>query len=129
MSDVVFLDLNDVLRIHTSTIEEEGGRHGIRDIALVESAVAAPRASFGGEYLHPDLASMAAAYMFSLVCNHGFVDGNKRVGTLSALVFLDCNGIIAFPPAQELERITLAVAKGEMDKDELVAWWSQRILR
>ena len=125
MSDIFFLDLNDVLQIHTSTIDEEGGSHGIRDIALVESAVAAPRSSFGGEYLHPDLASMAAAYMFSLVCNHGFVDGNKRVGTLAALVFLDSNGVTAFPPAEELEQITMALARGELGKDELVAWWSQ----
>lgn len=124
MSEVVFLDLNDVLAIHQNTVEHEGGGQGIRDIALIESAVAAPTASFGGHYLHPDLASMTAALMFSLVSNHGFVDGNKRVGTLAALVFLEVHGIEIYPPADQLERVTLAVASGQMSKDELVGFWS-----
>lgn len=93
-----FLDLNDVLAIHADTIAQEGGSAGIRDIALIESAVAAPMASFGGEFLHRDLASMAAALMFSLIGNHGFVDGNKQVGTLAALIFLDVNGVEQYPP-------------------------------
>lgn len=122
-----FLDLNDVLLIHQSTIEHEGGSYGVRDIALVESAVAAPMASFGGEYLHPDLASMAAAAMFSLISNHGFVDGNKRVGTLAALVFLDNNGLEELPDAGELEKAAFGVARGEMTRDELVSWSRERL--
>lgn len=125
MSEIVFLDLNDGLAIHQNTVEHEGGGQGIRDIALIESAVAAPAVSFGGEYLHPDLASMTGALMFSLVSNHGFVDGNKRVGTLAALVFLDVNGIEVYPPADPLERVILAVASGQMSKDELVQFWSE----
>lgn len=123
MDAVYFLDLNNVLAIHRNTLENEGGGEGIRDLALLESAVAAPMASFGGEYLHPDLASMAAALMFSLIGNHGFVDGNKRVGTLAALVFLDVNVQLSFPPAELLEEVAMKVAQGAMDKDELAQWW------
>lgn len=118
-----FLDVNDVLLIHGSTIEHEGGSHGVRDLALVESAVATARASFAGEYLHPDLASMAAAYMFALIAHHGFVDGKKRVGALAAMVFLDNDGVEVLPPPQELEAAALAVARGELLKDDLVARW------
>lgn len=122
-NDIVFLNLDDVLQIHQDTIANEGGTDGVRDIALIDSAVAAPRASFGGEYLHDDLAAMTAALMFALISNHGFVDGNKRVGTLAALVFRAANGEEAFPPAQELEEAAMSVAKGEMSRDELTKWW------
>lgn len=124
MNSLRFLDVNDVLAIHRDTLENEGGRRGIRDIALIESAVATPMAFFAGQYLHPDIVSMAASLMFSLIGNHGFVDGNKRVGTLAALVFLDVNGIETFPSAQELERVALGVASGAIDKDELTRWWA-----
>lgn len=68
---------------------------------------------------------MTAALMFSLISNHGFVDGNKRVGTLAALVFLDVNGIEAYPPADQLERVALAVAAGQMSKQELIQFWAE----
>ena len=123
MKEPLFLDLNDILQIHSDTIAHEGGAPGVRDIALVDSAVAAPRASFGGEYLHPDLAAMTAALMFALIGNHGFVDGNKRVGTLAALVFREVNGAKTFPPAPALEDVARSVARGEMDRDSLAGWW------
>ena len=127
MSEIYFLDLNDILTIHQSTIDQEGGSQGIRDVALVESAISAPMATFGGEFLNPDLASMTSALMFSLIGNHGFVDGNKRVGTLAAMVFLDNNGVETLPGAAELEEAALAVAQGKIRKDELVGWWRQRL--
>lgn len=124
-NEPLFLVLNDILQIHLDTIRNDGGGEGIRDIALIDSAVAAPRASFEGEYLHQDLASMTSALMFALISNHGFVDGNKRVGTLAALVFRDLNGEETFPPAQELEEIVMALAKGQMNRDELTDWWKK----
>jgi death-on-curing protein len=123
MSEPLFLDLDDILQIQADTIAQEGGMPGVRDIALIDSAVAAPRASFGGEFLHPDLAAMTAALMFALIGNHGFIDGNKRVGTLAALVFREVNGVEEFPPAPELESVALAVARGEMDRESLAVWW------
>lgn len=123
MSEPLFLDLDDILQIQADTIAKEGGATGVRDIALIDSAVAAPRASFDGQFLHPDLAAMTAALMFALIGNHGFVDGNKRVGTLAALVFREVNGVETFPPAQDLEDVALSVARGEMSRDSLADWW------
>lgn len=122
-NDPVFLNLDDILQIHQDTISHEGGSDGVRDIALIDSAVAVPKASFGGEYLHNGLAAMTGALMFALIANHGFVDGNKRVGTMAALVFRDINGENSFPPAQDLEETALSLARGEMSRDELASWW------
>src|SRR5580698_4165138 len=89
----LFLDLEHVLRIHAGMIERYGGAEGLRDAALLHSAAAMPQASYGGEFLHPDLFEMAAAYLFHIVQNHPFVDGNKRTGAAAAIVFLVINGI------------------------------------
>ena len=92
---------------------------GIRDIGLLESAVAMPAAGFGGQYLHADLHEMAAAYLFHIVQNHPFVDGNKRAGAVAACVFLGMNGIELDLKEDDFESAVLSVAKGEMDKATL----------
>jgi death-on-curing protein len=74
----LFLDIDRVLRTHRSLIERYGGAEGIRDVGLLHSAIAMPQASFGGEFLHKNLFEMAAAYLYHIVQNHPFVDGNKR---------------------------------------------------
>jgi death-on-curing protein len=81
-----------------------------------------PQQRFGGEYLHPGLAEMAAAYLFHIAQNHAFHDGNKRTAALAALIFLDVNGASSLPPPDEIERMTLAVAAGEATKDRLTEW-------
>lgn len=121
MSEPEFLTAEDVLQIHAHQIERFGGSHGLRDASLLESAVAQPQASFGGTYFHEDLLEMAAAYLFHLVANHAFVDGNKRVGLASALVFLDLNGAPIDSGTDELYELTMAVARGEMVKSEVTA--------
>jgi death-on-curing protein len=80
----LFLDLDHVLRTHHSLIETYGGAEGIRDVGLLHSAIAMPQASFGGQFLHQDLFEMAAAYLYHIVQNHAFVDGNKRTGAAAA---------------------------------------------
>ncbi len=120
--DVRFLAVADVLTIHENTIGYEGGMAGLRDPGLLESAVLMPQQQFGGEYLHPGLAEMAAAYLFHIAQNHAFHDGNKRTAVLAALIFLDVNGVSSLPPPDELEEKTLAVAAGKATKDELTAW-------
>ena len=120
--DVRFLAVADVLTIHENTIEHEGGMAGLRDPGLLESAVLMPQQRFGGEYLHPGLAEMAAAYLFHIAQNHAFHDGNKRTAALAALIFLDVNGASSLPPPDDLERMTLAVAASEATKDELTEW-------
>jgi death-on-curing protein len=86
---VFFLTVSEVLKLHELQLNRYGGSTGVRDLGLLESAVSQAQAGFGGVYLHEDLAAMAAAYLFSLVKNHPFVDGNKRAGLATALAFLD----------------------------------------
>ena len=111
-----FLNLEEVLQIHTDQIERYGGSRGIRDLTLLESAVAAPQAGFGGQYLHSDLFEMAGTYLFHIVQNHPFVDGNKRVGAAAALVFLKLNGIDLRISNPALVRLVLNVAQGKTGK-------------
>lgn len=114
-----FLSIEDVLDLHERLIERFGGSPGVRDQDLLESAVSQPVATFGGEHLHPDLFSMAAAYLFHLVSNHPFFDGNKRIGLLAALVFLDLNGVTLTEGSQELYELTMKVARSDADKGEV----------
>jgi len=116
-----------VLSLHQDTLAREGGSAGIRDMGLLESAVATPRQELFGVVLHPDLASKAAAYLYHIVCNHPFVDGNKRAGAMAALVFLHVNDAPRLPAPDELERATLDVAAGQMSKPDLVAWMQARV--
>jgi death-on-curing protein len=88
-----FLTLDEILEIHRDQITRYGGTTGIRDLGLLQSAAAMPAAAFEGRYLHGDLFEMAAAYLFHITCNHPFLDGNKRVGTVAAIVFLELNGL------------------------------------
>ena len=118
-----FLSLDDVIAIHENTIAHEGGLAGVRDYGLLESAAMMPQQQFGGAYLHPDLGSMAAAYLFHLCKNHPFLDGNKRCAALTALVFLYANGVQKLPKQELLEEVTLKVAEGGMSKDELTTWF------
>lgn len=117
-SDLLFLELDEVLEIHRTRIELYGGSYGVRDQGLLESAIAQPKQQFGGEYLHADLAEMAAAYLFSLCKNHAFVDGNKRVAAGAAIVFLKLNGARLRVDEQGLGDLTLAVADGRATKPQ-----------
>lgn len=119
--ELLFLDVEDILEIHATQLEIYGGGAGLRDRGLLESAVAQPQASFGGEYVHDDLFAMAAAYLFHIVSNHPFVDGNKRAGLLAAVVFLDVNGITIEQPSEPLHELTMGVAEGRLDKPAVAA--------
>jgi len=124
---VLFLSVQDVLAIHEDTIRHEGGLPGLRDPGLLESAVLMPQQQFGGRYLHPGLAEMAAAYLFHLCRNHAFNDGNKRVAVLAALIFLKVNGVERLPEPDDLEAVTLEVASGARGKDELTEWLREKV--
>jgi len=118
-NEIEFLDIDDVLAIHAQEIERFGGATGLRDRALLESAVSVPSSSFGGEYLHSDLFEMAAAYAYHISQNHPFFDGNKRAGLLVALIFLDLNGISIDTPSSRLYEAMMQVAEGKMSKKEI----------
>lgn len=114
--DPLFLDAEDVIEIHAMQLEVYGGSAGLRDRGLLESAVAQPQASFDGASAHDGLFEMAAAYLFHIVRNHPFVDGNKRAGLLAAVVFLDVNGISIAHPSDALYDLTMGVAEGRIEK-------------
>jgi death-on-curing protein len=119
MIEPIFLDVNDVLDLHTDQLDAFGGIHGIRDQGLLESAVMTPQASFGGEYLHSGIFEMAAAYAFHIAENQPFLDGNKRTALSSALAFLKINGVGVLDPEMLLYHAMIAVANKEMDKYDL----------
>ena len=122
----VYLSFKQVRDLHRSQLAHYGGRGGLRDRGALEAAVARPKTTFGGEDLDPDLAAKAAALLHSLVLNHPFVDGNKRVGAHAAVLFLLANGteLIASPAA--LVEVTLATARGELSAEALAIWFRQR---
>ena len=112
----LFLTLAEVLNFHEYQIRRFGGESGIRDTGLLESALAQPHASYGGEWLHQDLYAMAAAYAFHICKNHPFLDGNKRTALVSALVFLEINGVSLLDPDEKLPGAIENIATNTLDK-------------
>jgi death-on-curing protein len=119
----VFLSLLEVLEIHQDQIARYGGALGIRDINLLKSALGMPSATYAGQYLHTDICEMAAACLFHIVKNHPFIDGNKRVGAVVALVFLLLNGCDFKAPQDDFADMVLAVASGKMSKAEAILYF------
>jgi len=117
-----FLALDETLYLHSRLIAKTGGADGLRDLGALESALAQPRMTFGGADLYPTLVEKTAAFGFSLIQNHPFVDGNKRVGFAAMNIFLKRNGWKVQDSVDEQERIILGVAAGRVGRDELVAW-------
>jgi death on curing protein len=119
MKKIDYLTLAEVIEIHKNQIALYGGDSGLRDITLLQSAMALPESTFDNKYLHKDIYEMAAAYAFHICQNQPFVDGNKRVGLVTALVFLDFNGIDIDDPNEILYKAMMDVASGKMKKNKL----------
>ena len=124
--DPLFLSLAEVLEMHQQQIDRYGGSPGIRDSGGLQSALATPQASFGGEFLHPSIPAMAAAYLFHICQNHAFVDGNKRVGTNAAITFLLMNDWEPDFEPNDLADVVLSLASGVVDKAALTALFELR---
>lgn len=120
-NDCPHLTVDDVRLVHERALARFGGLAGVRDVALLESAVAAPQAGFGGQSVYADLTEVAAAYLFYICRNHPFLDGNKRTGLGACLLFLDVNGIETPDDGPQWEALTLGVASGSLDRDEATA--------
>lgn len=116
------LSVAEVLTLHRLIMEQAGTTALLRDLGALESAVAQPRHSFAGEDLYPTLAAKAGALGFSLIQNHPFLDGNKRVGHAAIVAFLRINGQRLATSVDEAERTILGVASGELSREELVQW-------
>ena len=124
-----YLTLKEALELHRRIIEQSGGSNGIRDIGLLESALAQPLMTFGGEDLYPTLVEKASALCFSLVKNHPFVDGNKRVGHAVMETFLILNGYEIDAHSTEQEEVILSLAAGELDRESFREWLRSHIIR
>ena len=125
-----YLNINQVLAIHSEVIKQTGGSGGTRDLGLLDSAVARPQATFGGEDLYPDIFSKAARLGHSLIRNHPFVDGNKRTGYVSMRLFLNINGYDIKAHEDEKYKFVIEIAEKERDEKSIAEWLkkhSQRI--
>jgi death-on-curing protein len=116
LTELIFLGLDEVIEIHHDQIKRYGGHPGIRDIGILKSAIAMPSATFDGNYLHTNIFEMSAAYLFHIVRNHPFIDGNKRTGAVASIVFLMMNGIDFHADENDFEKIVLLTAEGKTDK-------------
>lgn len=123
------IKLNEVLELHHRIIEQSGGADGIRDMGALESALAQPRMSFGGKDLYPTLTDKAAALCFSLVMNHPFIDGNKRIGHAAMEVFLILNGLEVSSTVDEQEQIILNLAAGKLAREAFTKWLQEHVIR
>ncbi|GAP95980.1 type II toxin-antitoxin system death-on-curing family toxin [Leptolyngbya sp. NIES-2104] len=123
-----YLPLIEILDLHRRIVETSGGAIGIRDLGMLESAIAQPRMTFGGEELYPSLLDKAAALGFSLVMNHPFVDGNKRIGHAAMETFLVLNGLEISASVDEQEQTILALAAGELEREQFVEWLKKHVV-
>lgn len=117
-----YLNINQVLAIHSEVIKQIGGSGGTRDLGLLDSAVARPQATFGGDDLYPDIFSKAACLGHSLICNHPFVDGNKRTGYISTRLFLNINGYDIKASEDEKYKFVIEIAEKERDERSIAEW-------
>ncbi|MFO0913645.1 MAG: type II toxin-antitoxin system death-on-curing family toxin [Pirellulales bacterium] len=122
-----YLTLAELIELHRRIIEQAGGSGGIRDLGLAASALAQPQMSFGGTDLYPSLAEKAAALCFSLVMNHPFVDGNKRIGHAAMETFLVMNGFELDADVDSSESVILRLAAGELGREPFAEWVARHV--
>lgn len=122
---IKFLTLEQIILLHENQIEEFGGHHGVKDENLLQSAISQPQSGLGDEYFHKDLHEMAAAYLFHLVKNHAFNDGNKRIAALTSAVFLEINGLEVIADEDEFEKLVLDAAQSLVDKKSIAKFFKK----
>ncbi|AFZ26147.1 death-on-curing family protein [Cylindrospermum stagnale PCC 7417] len=120
MQNPKFVEKEDVLSIHDKQLRLYGGLPGIRDEGSLESAISAPQATFGGEFLYPTIVEQAATYLFNINKNHAFIDGNKRVSFAVMVTFLNMNDYKINKEGKEAEELTIQVADNKVNKQELI---------
>lgn len=123
MTEPRFLSVEDVTDIHADQIERYGGTLGVRDVELLQSAIGMPEAGFGNQHLHADIFEMAAAYLYHIVQNHPFIDGNKRTGTMASFVFLKLNGLTLDADESAFESLVLKAAQGQIVKSAIAEFF------
>ncbi|MCP6757846.1 MAG: type II toxin-antitoxin system death-on-curing family toxin [Fischerella sp. CENA71] len=122
-----YLTLEEILELYQRIIEQSGGSTGISNLNGLESAIAQPQMTFAGEELYPSIVEKAVALGFSLINNHPFIDGNKRIGHAAMEVFLILNGLEINAAVDEQEQVILKVASGELGREEFIEWLRKHI--
>ena len=124
-----YLKSDEVLELHLSILKQSGGMGGVRDLGGLESALAQPMMAFAGQAMYPSLGEKAAALGFSLICNHPFADGNKRIGHAAMETFLVLNGWELDAGVDEQEKMILALAAGKLSRERFTEWVQSRMTR
>ena len=122
-----YLTLGEVVALHRAILAATGGADGIRDLGALESALAQPKATFGGTDLYPSIVDKASALAFGLAMNHPFVDGNKRIAHAGMAVFLDLNGFEIEATIDEQEQLMLGLAAGQLSRADLTTWLASHV--
>ena len=125
--EIEFLTLEDVLSLHDELIQRYGGSPGLRDAGLLEAALGMPQAGFGGQYFHEFPHEMGAAYLFHLVRNHPFIDGNKRIALACAILFFKINRVSYSITEKEAVDLTLSAASGQLDKGAVTEFFRRHL--
>ncbi|HLJ31219.1 MAG TPA: type II toxin-antitoxin system death-on-curing family toxin [Candidatus Babeliales bacterium] len=126
--EIRFLTLNEVKLINLTQIKQYGGLHGLRDENLLDSAINYPQATFDDKYLQPDIYHMAACYMYAIIKNHPFLDGNKRTGFITAILFLAYNNIIIIALDDELFNLAIETATSKITESEIALFFKNKSL-
>jgi len=126
--EIIFLTLQEVKLINFNQINQYGGMHGLRDEKLLDSALNYPQATFNGEYLHPNIYHMASSYIYAIIKNHPFIDGNKRTGTAAAILFLAYNNITVMTYNDELVTMAIAIAQSKITEPEIALFFKNKSL-
>ena len=116
------ISIDDILILHEKSITEYGGKKGIRDFGMLESAIARPFQTFSGNELHPEVHQKAAALAESLIINHPFIDGNKRTGALTMIAFLNHAGYRLTASSDNLYQMIISISTGKLKFEEIVSW-------
>ena len=127
MKGIKRLSVKNVVALHSKLINKSGGMDGIRDANLLDQSVNSPYHTFGGKHLYPTIHAMAAHLAYSLVKNHPFLDGNKRIGIFAMMVFLKINGNPLTCTDNELETLGWGLADGSISEAELLDWIASHI--
>jgi death-on-curing protein len=128
MKTIYFLNLDEVVKLHDLLILKFGGHSGIRDIGLLDSALHQPKVKFGNKYLCNDIFEMSAAYMFHIIKNHPFIDGNKRTGIFTAINFLEFNYCEINFDLESFYQLTIDVANSKINKKEITNFFKKNVL-
>lgn len=126
---MIWLTIDDVIRLHTQIIDTTGGLDGIRDRGILESALAAPLQTFGGKELFPTIVGKIARLGYGLASNHAFIDGNKRIGALAMQLLLKWNGYQLELKSRELSDIFISVADSSSDETDLLIWIQEHLVK